>query len=367
MANQQHLDRFTEEVEVWNQWRKEHPYVQPDFSEAHLEGTLFNKVDIDPERHVTTLMDLKGVSFEKAYLQGAWFNLTNLKETEFTDAHLEEAWFDRASLQEALFINAHLEKAHLRAVHLEGVCLDGAHLGGTDLRGAFFSNTTSLKGVTLSDEKCGAAYLVDINWGGVNLAVVDWAPVKKLGEEQLARRNKQDNGAAKEKGIRLREYREAVRANRQLAVALRDQGLNEEADRFAYRAQRLQRIVVRRQGLLPNLKLWQRGRLLSKYAGSLIIDIIAGYGYHPLFAFLWYALIICGFALLYYIFGHIPLSPDAFVFSLTSFHGRGFFPGLGDKASLHNPLVILAAAEAVIGLFIEISFIATFTQRYFGK
>ena len=49
------------------------------------------------------------------------------------------------------------------------------------------------------------------------------------------------------------------------------------------------------------------------------------------------------------------------------FHGRGFFPGLGTAASLHNPLVVLAAVEAVIGLFIEISFIATFTQRYFGK
>jgi len=28
---------------------------------------------------------------------------------------------------------------------------------------------------------------------------------------------------------------------------------------------------------------------------------------------------------------------------------------------------MLAALEAVIGLFIEISFIATFTQRFFGK
>jgi len=52
---------------------------------------------------------------------------------------------------------------------------------------------------------------------------------------------------------------------------------------------------------------------------------------------------------------------------LTSFHGRGFFPGLENKASLDNPLVVLAAFEAVVGLFIEISFIATFTQRFFGK
>jgi hypothetical protein len=52
---------------------------------------------------------------------------------------------------------------------------------------------------------------------------------------------------------------------------------------------------------------------------------------------------------------------------LTSFHGRGFIPGLGNEASLHNPLVMLAAIEAVVGLFIEISFIATFTKRFFGS
>ncbi len=36
-------------------------------------------------------------------------------------------------------------------------------------------------------------------------------------------------------------------------------------------------------------------------------------------------------------------------------------PALGD------PFVRLAAAEAVLGLLIEVSFIATFTQRFFGR
>jgi hypothetical protein len=44
---------------------------------------------------------------------------------------------------------------------------------------------------------------------------------------------------------------------------------------------------------------------------------------------------------------------------VSSFHGRGFFQPL---QSLGDPM----AALAVIGLFIAISFIATFTQRYFG-
>ena len=47
-----------------------------------------------------------------------------------------------------------------------------------------------------------------------------------------------------------------------------------------------------------------------------------------------------------------------------SFHGRGFFPALSQETNLHDPLVMLAVAEAIIGLLIEISFIATFTQRF---
>ncbi len=83
---------------------------------------------------------------------------------------------------------------------------------------------------------------------------------------------------------------------------------------------------------------------------------------------MWYPGVIIGFALLYHAFGNLPLlPPDAFTYSITSFHGRGFFPGLEHGASLSDPLVVLAALEAMVGLIIEVSFIATFTQRFFGK
>ena len=96
--------------------------------------------------------------------------------------------------------------------------------------------------------------------------------------------------------------------------------------------------------------------------------MLAGYGYRPGRSIFWYLVIIVGFALTYHALGQLSLyPPDALVFSLTSFHGRGFFPGLGNEASLHNPLVVLAAIEAIVGLFIEISFIATFTKRFFGS
>ncbi len=52
--------------------------------------------------------------------------------------------------------------------------------------------------------------------------------------------------------------------------------------------------------------------------------------------------------------GHAFTFHEGIIFSLTSFHGRGFFPG---GISLDDPITTIAAIEAVIGLIIEVSFI----------
>jgi hypothetical protein len=177
-----------------------------------------------------------------------------------------------------------------------------------------------------------------------------------LGDEPRARRAHDEEGKEKEKETRIHEYREAVRANRQLAVALQDQGLNEEAARFAYRAQVLQKEVQWRQ------------KKLGAFLFSTFLDLLAGYGYKPLRSLAAYLLVIACFTAVFYFLGQTVgprLSPlGALVFSLTSFHGRGLFTG---RISVDDPITVLAAFEAVVGLAIEISFIATFTQRFFGK
>ena len=96
----------------------------------------------------------------------------------------------------------------------------------------------------------------------------------------------------------------------------------------------------------------------------IILDF-AGYGYRPGRSVFWYLAIVCGFALGYHLLGQLSLlPPDAFVYSLTSFHGRGFFP---DQFHPGDPQALAAAIEALVGLLIEITLIATLTQRFFGK
>ena len=96
----------------------------------------------------------------------------------------------------------------------------------------------------------------------------------------------------------------------------------------------------------------------------MLFDVLAGYGYKPEHAVFCYLVVIISFTITYVIFGHL-LPLQALVFSLTSFHGRGFSPG--ENVTLDNPLTVLAAMEAVVGLVIEISLISTVTQRFFGK
>jgi hypothetical protein len=279
-----------------------------------------------------------------------------LESANLREAHLERAALIRAHLQWADLPDAHLEGAVLIRAHLEGAHLLGTHLAGADLRRAFFDFATNLDGTVISNAQGEGVLLAGIHWGGVDLTMLDWAQVKLLGDERLVRQDGHREGSHKDSTTRLAAYQAAVRANRQLAVALQAQGLNEEAARFAYRAQKLQRGVFTQQ------------RKVGQFLFSGFLDLLAGYGYKPWRSFVAYLLVITCFATTYYLIGRFigpPLSPvSAWVFSMTSFHGRGFFPG---GIALDDPLTILAALEAFVGLLIEVTFIATLTQRLFGK
>jgi hypothetical protein len=209
-----------------------------------------------------------------------------------------------------------------------------------------FSEATILEDAVFGKWDRRYSMLGSVRWNNVNLSMVDWTKLKRLGEEPPLFTGWM---------FALRVHRAAVRAYRQLAAQLRVQGLNEEADRYSYRASVRQRSVLLRQGHL------------LQYLFSLLLALLAGYGFRPVRTLLWYLVVIVGFAWIYFQLGQSeghPFAPDgALIFSVTSFHGRGFFPG---GLTLEDSITKAAAIEAVIGLLIEISFVATFTQRFFG-
>src|SRR5205823_1489229 len=174
-----------------------------------------------------------------------------------------------AYLQDANLFRSHLEKTDLYNAHLEGAFLREVHLEGASLRRVFFDAATILNSIILGNKEIGVAMLSDVHWNGTNLSVVNWTQVKALGDEHEAKQPTMWFGYVKHKSEQLRGYHRAVRANRQLATALQNQGLNEDAPRFAYRAQKLQRVVLWRQ------------KKFGQYLFSLLLDLLAGYGYRP--------------------------------------------------------------------------------------
>lgn len=335
---------------------------------ARLHGGLTDEESrstTKEQRKIAAVL-LQNTNLKDAQLEGAYLQEAQLEGAKLVGANLEKADLRWAQLERANLFQAQLNGADLRWAKLKEASLVEAHLKGTYLRWAKLEEA-DLADVTLADDLNIGPLLDNVSWSNVNLTVVDWSQVSMLGDEYEARQKEVVKGKTKDQHIKLYEFRAATRATRQLAVVLREQGMNEEADYFAYRMLSLQRVVLRLQIFQPHMSLSLRIRKLSSYIFSGFLDILAGYGYNPAKTFFWYLIVISSFATIYSTFGHLPPFPDAFVFSFMSFHGRGFFPNLSSETNLHEPLVEFAAIEAVTGLFIEISFIATFTQKFFGK
>jgi hypothetical protein len=318
-------------------------------------------------------------------LEGAKFFFPHLEATNIAAAHLEGANLQGAHLERAYAEGVHLEGTRLSEAHLEGTHLRLAHLAGADLYGAYFSTATSLYRAVVFDKKYDLPRVADIRWQGANLAVISWPQQPVLGDETYASSivessdhiapGQQNPGKGTSDLDRQKErqvlstvflgepnfmalaWEEAARANRQLASVMRDQGMSDVADRFSYRGQLCERKVYRFR------------RQFARLAGALLLDLTSGYGYKPLRSIITYLLVVLGFAAAFFFLTPItgvqfePLG--ALVFSVTSFHGRGFSPG--EAVTLTNLVTVLAAGEAIIGLLIEITFIATFTQRFFAR
>jgi uncharacterized protein YjbI with pentapeptide repeats len=328
---------------------------------AQLQGAELNYAQL--RRANLTGAQLQTAEFYKAQLQEARLERAQLQNANLNGANLQNAWLLEAQLYKANLAGAQLQEAWLLSADLEWSRLDDAQLQNAKLSRAQLLNANlwgaNVEGAHLHHAIIGNEWgigplLADVQWSNTNIAVIDWRQVSSLMDDLMAKLSMKNKG----KGQGLLDYRKAVRANRQLAIALQNQGLNEDAARFAYRAQLLQRKVFWYQGV----------RSLGQYLFSLFLALLTGYGYKPARSFLAYLLVIIMFALAYFIIGRTvgpSLSPvGAWVFSMTSFHGRGFFPG-GIK--LDDPLTVLAAIEAFVGLLIEVTFIATLTQRLFGK
>lgn len=326
------------------------------FGFAFLEGASFNDANLVGANFISA--DLEKANLECSYLEGANLSFATLKRAKLNDAHLERinlmgARMEEARLDDAILAGADLTLAHLKNADLYDVNLVGAKLSNADLEGARIDRAI------LANRKGVSPQIVDLNLNGVNLTPVEWSLINMLGDEYEARKKRR--GA---KDARLHEYKNAVRANRQLASLLQNQGLDEDAARFIYRALALQRNVFWLQLTRKQARFRYRLRMLGSWLFSWFLFLLAGYGYKLWRSFFAYLIVIGFFMVLYHIVDPLLAWNEVFVVSMTAFHGRGFSPSTfspGDWLSL------ISAVEAFVGLTVEVTFIATLTQRFFRK
>jgi Pentapeptide repeats (8 copies) len=337
--------------------------------QLHPNGVRVERINL--KRAWLADINLVGMKLRRADLSGANLVRATLTSADFVDADLSNAHLGFSDLTSANLTWVDLSGAHLREVRLYNAQLAFANLYGArfarcDLRGANLRNARLDAATLLGNVDLDSHTLLrDIVWNGAPLTSIDWSKVSHLGDEDVG----QLGGGQMEEMKRttsLNDYQGAIRANQQLSVALRAQGITEAASRYAYRAQIFQRKVLLRKSRFV------------RWFGSLLLDLISGYGYRPGRTLFCYLVTVFGFMMGYVLVTHgAPLfglyEPpsthplqwyEALVLSIASFHGRGFVP---QGISLSDPIAILAALEAVIGLFIEIIFIATFTQRFFAR
>ena len=280
--------------------------------------------------------------------------MVNMHEVNICGIKLKEADLSAADLREVDLSAADLREANLRAIDLSGANLSGANLSGTDLSGAdlsgaelgnIFLENTILDNADLRDARMDSETILS----NAYLVQLDCRYAPRLSSEDELGNDSTRRG-------RARTYRNITRAYRALANDLRQKGFLTLAAGYRIRGERFER-----------KELFVRRKFIA-WLGSLLLDVLSGYGERPKKTFGAYIVVVSSFSALYFLVTHTieskptPLSWDeAIVFSLTSFHGRGFFPS---SLPIGIWMARLSVVEAMIGLFIELIFIATFSRRF---
>jgi uncharacterized protein YjbI with pentapeptide repeats len=352
-----------------------------DLTRAQLESASLRRCNLDGsylDGVQASASCFRRASMGRCYARLATFTGADLRDVDFTEAVLRGSRFDAANLGGASLVRCKLTRASFRSAYLFQTRLAGSRLlwanfgpAGIDqkveaslekagwlgfitdepamqylqlaanLTQARFDAESELNDIFLWKAKEINPQVADVVWGDVNLTVVSGWGVK-TGDETRA-----------EHGSDPDLYDRAARTNRQLAVHLRGQGLSDASDFYGYRAKVCERRTF-----------WLRHAYL-RWAGSTFLGGICGWGFRPGRTVLWYLTLLLSFWAGYArTVRHLSGFQDL-VLSVSAFHGRGVF--ISNLQSLSQPASALVITEAVLGLLIEATFVATFAQRFIGK
>ncbi len=292
--------------------------------------------------------------------QRKWSGETNLPRG-MSRANFSRAQLSQLNLEGIQLNNANLNGTNLRRTQLSNSCLVRSDLSGANLYGAKLNNVNlaralmDIKTVLDKIEFDEKTKFLGVRWNNVSLNDIDWLQTSHIGDEPTKEIIIQEKMAVK----RAKYYRDAAGAYHGLVVALNDQGLSIPASNYRLREKDMEKEA-----------LWEEHKFCG-WLFNIFLGGVAGHGEKPGRTVTWYLGIIAVFSVIYWMLTNLvhgsvkALSPlEAVILSLTCFHGRGFFT---NTITIGDPVTTFAAIEAVLGLFIELVFIATFSKKFLGE
>ncbi|HIC69890.1 MAG TPA: pentapeptide repeat-containing protein [Candidatus Latescibacteria bacterium] len=142
VAQRVHVDLIEQGSEVWNQWRRDNPDVQPDLYAAHLPNADLSGMNLSAAILAVAVLyraDLSGADLRGADVRSANLMEATLRRANLLGADLSGAYCHRADLAEV-----DLGDGDLRGVLIPSANLDKANLSAADLSGAHLHNAKNL-------------------------------------------------------------------------------------------------------------------------------------------------------------------------------------------------------------------------------
>lgn len=150
MADMTQLALLQKSVRSWNEWRINHPEVNPDLFGANLRLAELNSANLSRANLSGSI--LSGAGLISANLRGANLISAFLEETDLRDADILAGNFSGANLKGANFTGADLRRANFNQAFLVGVNLNSTPLAEANFTDSVMGGT-ALIGVDLSSAR----------------------------------------------------------------------------------------------------------------------------------------------------------------------------------------------------------------------
>lgn len=168
MANPEHLKILLQGVEVWNEWRKANPQIEPDVSGVDLEGANLKGINFGvsyyPENGNSGQINLEGINLSNADLREAYFYDARLFDANLSGANCENANFAGANLARAYLVGTNFNQAELGNVDFTEAHLEEADFSYVGLNASVFgeNDLSKVKGLETVEHRAPSIVGIDV-------------------------------------------------------------------------------------------------------------------------------------------------------------------------------------------------------------